>query len=72
MLGALLLISHALYNQMLSIDQLEEHHNDHLDLKIFSNFLPFTKTALKFREDLIKIFIRLAIHQPFINFGDYW
>ena len=39
MLGALLLISHALCNQMLLIDQLAEHHNDHLDLKIPSKFL---------------------------------
>ena len=39
MLGASLLTSHALCNQMLSIDQLTEHLNDHLDLKIISNFL---------------------------------
>ena len=31
-----------------------------------------TETALKFRENLIKIFMHLVIHQPFINFGDYW
>ena len=41
MLGALLLASHTLCNQMLSTDQLAEHHNDlnGLDLKILSNFL---------------------------------
>ena len=80
MLGASLLTSHALCDQMLSIDQLTEHHNDHLDPKFLSKFLScitvlsvksFTKIALKFREDLIKIFIHLVIHQPFVNFGDY-
>ena len=43
MLGALLLISHALCNQMLLIDQLSEHHNDHLDLKIISSLALFVK-----------------------------
>ena len=81
MLGALLLT--IIYNQMLSTNQLTEDHDDSLDLKILSRVLyhvqetilsarSFAKTALKFREDLIKLFIHLVIHQPFINFGDYW
>ena len=71
MLGAPLLTNHALCNQMLVTNQLIEHHNDPLNLKFASSFLlymttlsakSFTKTALKFREDLVKIFIHLAIH----------
>ena len=71
MLGVSLSTSHGSCNQMLLTDQLTEHRNDHLDLKIFSNFLSctrvsaksFRKMALKFGEDLIKIFIHLVIHQ---------
>ena len=43
MLGVSLLTSHGSCNQMLLTDQLTEHRNDHLDLKIFSNFLSCTR-----------------------------
>ena len=39
MRGASLLKSHASLNQMLSANQLTEHHNDHLALKILFIFL---------------------------------
>ena len=38
MLGMSLLTSNASCNQMLSANQLAEHHNDSLDIKIISNF----------------------------------
>ena len=38
MLGASLLTSHVSCNEILSVNQLTENHNDPLDLKIYSNF----------------------------------
>ena len=69
MLGALLLVIHALYNQTLLTSLSTDDHDDPLDLKIPSSFLSirgsfecksFKKTTLKFRVDLIKIFIDIS------------
>ena len=58
MLGASLLTSHASGDQMLSENQLTEHHNDPIFImykRQFWSAKSFTKTALRFREDLINI-----------------
>ena len=58
MLGASLLTSHASGDQMLSENQLTEHHNDPIFImykRQFWSAKSFTKTALRFREDLINM-----------------
>ena len=65
MLGTSLLASNASCNQMLSANQLAAHHNDPLDIKIIPIFIMckkqfrsakfFTKSTLKFRDNLINI-----------------